>query len=156
MSRSVPVPGFRRRMAALLCIASLLGACGADAVHGTFRQKRFLKDVDVTLESSGTWSFEKDRSFEWRTVRPAPSVFSATPTNYSFTAGGRTVARNLSMQVNDIAKIFELKEMRDLVERVDRCADRPVFESGGVSIPSSVKVFFRNGDSLAIELELCD
>ncbi|MBQ3098230.1 MAG: hypothetical protein IJC66_08735, partial [Kiritimatiellae bacterium] len=80
------------RAICLLSIITLAAICTvADGkVNGTFVQKKSLHDVGVTLTSTGTWSFEKDRTFVWSTLKPVPSVFIATPTNYSFTVGGRT------------------------------------------------------------------
>ena len=143
------------RAAALCGVAAWLAASGGEvtSVEGTFVQRKVLKDVDVTLTSSGRWRFEKDRAFTWDTQRPVASVFVATPTNYTFTAGGRTVVRELKMKIEDVAQIFEIKEMKDFVERVEQSGGEPVFSAEGVTIPSSLCVHFRNGDRLEIELK---
>ena len=136
---------------AVVCVCAAAGEDGASA-RGTFVQRKVLRDVDVTLTSSGTWSFEKDRAFVWRTVKPVPSEFSATPTNYSFSAGGRTTTRRLAMKIEDIAQVFEIKEMKEFVEHVEASQENPVFSAAGIRIPSSLKVFFKNGDRLEISL----
>ena len=123
------------------------------AVSGVFVQRKVLKDIDVTLTSTGTWSFEKDRAFEWRTLKPMPSLFVATPTNYSFSVGGRTTTRNLKMKIEDVAQIFALKEMKEFVEKVETSPEKPVFSRKGLEIPSAFRVFFKNGDRLEIELK---
>lgn len=143
---------------AVLCSAVCCIFCigyGSDAVSasGTFVQRKVLKDVDVTLTSSGTWSFEKGRRFVWNTLKPMPSVFTATPTNYSFAAGGRMTVRPLKMKIENVSQIFEIKEMRDFVERVETADANPAYSSGGIVIPSSLTVFFRNGDRLEISLK---
>ena len=147
-----------RRMA--LAAALLGGAIGADAgdvsAHGTFVQRKVLRDVDVTLTSTGTWSFEKDVSFVWRTVKPVPSEFVATPTNYMFSAGGRASSHRLAMKIENIAQIFEIKEMKEFVDRVETNSDHPAFSSGDVVIPSELRVFFKNGDRLEISLAPTD
>ena len=137
-----------------VCISAGLRANENDAATGTFEQKKILHDVGVTLSSSGTWSFEKGKRFVWNTVKPVPSVFAATPTNYTFTVGGKTSSHRLAMKVEDIAQIFEIKEMKTLVERVETDRRNPVFESeDGLSLPSSLRVFFKNGDRLEISLK---
>jgi hypothetical protein len=122
-------------------------------INGTFVQKKSLHDIGVTLTSTGTWSFEKDREFVWNTLKPVPSIFVATPTNYSFTAGGRTTSRRLDMKIENIAQVFEMKEMKGVVEKVESSSANPVFKAEGVEIPSSMRVFFKNGDRLEILLK---
>ena len=124
--------------------------CGA--VWGTFVQKKFLHDVGVTLESSGTWSFEKDKSFTWNTLKPVPSHFVATPTNYSFTVAGKTTLQKMEMKISNLAQVFKMKEMKGVVGRVEQGASNPVFKADGVEIPSSMSVFFKSGDRLEISL----
>ena len=122
-------------------------------VNGTFVQKKSLHDVGVTLTSSGTWSFEKDVAFVWNTLKPVPSVFSATPTNYSFTVGGRTTSRRLDMKIDNLAQVFEMKEMKGVVYKVESDSINPVFKADGIEIPSSMRVVFKNGDRLEISLK---
>lgn len=136
----------------VLCCAICLCGYGGESASGTFVQRKVLKDVDVTLTSIGTWSFEKDRQFVWNTLKPMPSVFTATPTNYSFSAGGRTSVRALKMKIENVSQIFEIKEMRDFVEKVETSDADPAYSAAGIVIPSSLTVFFRNGDRLEIEL----
>ena len=137
-----------------VAVLTTAGRCmESAAASGTFIQRKVLKDVGVTLTSSGTWSFEKDKAFTWRTLKPIKSVFVATPTNYSFSAGGRTNARSLKMKIEDVAQIFEIKEMKEFVEKVDVSRENPVFSCEGFSIPSSLAVLFRNGDRLEIEMK---
>ena len=110
---------------------------------GSFVQKKILRDVEVTLVSRGTFSFEKGRAFTWKVATPAPSVFVATPTNYSFSAGGRTTVRKLDIDVDSIAKIFEIKEVKEFVKDV---------RVTGSPLPTRVEVEYRNGDVLDIAL----
>ena len=126
-------------------------ACG-EPVRGSFVQRRLLKDVGVVLASSGEWSFEKGREFVWNTLKPVPSRFAATPTNYTFTAGGRTSVRRLEMRIDDFARLFEMKEMKDFVDRVETGGASPAYSDGEVTIPSSLRVFFKNGDRLDIAI----
>ena len=144
-------------MRAMCILASMiLAAFCANAevkVNGTFVQKKSLHDVGVTLTSSGTWSFEKDVAFVWNTLKPVPSVFSATPTNYSFTVGGKTTSRRLDMKIENIAQVFEMKEMKGVVDKVESDSANPVFKADGIEIPSSMRVVFKNGDRLEISLK---
>lgn len=138
-----------------MSIMFLVAFCvfAGDKVNGTFVQKKSLHDVGVTLTSTGTWSFEKDRAFVWNTLKPVPSLFVATPTNYSFTAGGRTSSRRLDMKIDNIAQVFEMKEMKGVVEKVESDGANPVFKADGIEIPSSLRVIFKNGDRLEISLK---
>ena len=139
----------------MMSIMFLVAFCvfAGDKVNGTFVQKKSLHDVGVTLTSTGTWSFEKDRAFVWNTLKPVPSLFVATPTNYSFTAGGRTSSRRLDMKIDNIAQVFEMKEMKGVVEKVESDGANPVFKADGIEIPSSLRVIFKNGDRLEISLK---
>ena len=144
-----------RKMAALTaCLVGLSGAFGSGEPikKGTFVQRKILKDVDVTLVSTGTWTFEKGKTFTWRTLKPVPSVFTATPTNYTFSAGGRTTSHRMAMKIENLAQIFEIKEMKEFVKRVETDAEHPVATSGDMVIPSTLHVFFKNGDRLEILL----
>ena len=146
---------FQARALVALSVLSAAFACAArdgGAVCGTFVQKKFLHDVGVTLVSSGAWSFEKDRAFAWNTLKPVPSQFVATPTNYSFTVAGKTTSRRLDMQISNLAQVFEMKEMKGVVDRVEQSASAPVFKADGVEISSSMRVIFKNGDRLDITL----
>ena len=144
-------------MRAMCILASMiLAAFCANAevrVNGTFVQKKSLHDVGVTLTSSGTWSFEKDVAFVWNTLKPVPSLFVATPTNYSFTVGGRTTSRRLDMKIENIAQVFEMKEMKGVVDKVESDGANPVFKADGIEIPSLMRVVFKNGDRLEISLK---
>ena len=143
------------RAVCLMSIMFFVALCAfaGDKIGGTFVQKKSLHDVGVTLTSTGTWSFEKDRAFVWNALRPVPSLFVATPTNYSFTVGGRTISRRLDMKIDNIAQVFEMKEMKGVVEKVESDSANPVFKADGIEIPSLMRVFFKNGDRLEISLK---
>ncbi len=111
---------------------------------GTFVQRKTLADVEVTITSKGTFRFEKGRFFEWNTREPLPSTFVATPTNYAMTVNGKTTTTRLKNDVDAIAKIFEIKEVKDFVKEV-----KTVPPTG---FPEKLTVDFRNGDRLEIEL----
>jgi len=127
--------------------AALSGTDAAlpETASGTFIQRKTLADVDVTITSTGTFRFEKGRLFEWRTLKPLPSTFTATPTNYAITVNGKTTTRSLKSNVDEIAKIFEIKEVKEFVKSVK---SEP---QGG--FPSKVTVEFKNGDRLDIEMK---
>ena len=112
---------------------------------GTFIQRKTLADVDVTITSTGTFRFEKGRLFEWCTLKPLPSTFTATPTNYTITVNGKTSTRNLKSNVDEIAKVFEIKEVKEFVKGVK--------SEPAIGFPSKVTVEFKNGDRLDIEMK---
>ena len=137
---------------ALLVSAAAAGAAPApsdaampDRAAGTFVQRKTLADVEVTITSKGTFRFEKGRFFEWNTQEPLASSFLATPTNYAMTVNGRTTTTRLKNDVDAIAKIFEIKEVKDFVKEV-----KAVPPTG---FPEKLTVDFRNGDRLEIELK---
>jgi len=135
-----------------LVLLMFLGACGAALradglparAAGTFEQRKTLADVGVTLVSRGTFAFERDRSFTWHTLKPVESVFHATPTNWTFTANGRTTAHALATDISSIEQVFTVKEVAAFVKEV-RAEPKDAF-------PSRVTVDFKNGDRLAIAL----
>ena len=139
----------RRAMLALAALVSAAAVAIApgdvpDSARGTFVQRKTLVDVGVTLVSKGEFRFEKGRFFEWKVVKPVPSVFFATPTNWSVTVRGKTTAHPLDVDVSSFAKVFEIKEMKEFVKGV-----RLVPEGG---LPERVLVDFKNGDKLEIDM----
>ena len=116
-----------------------------ERAEGTFVQRKTLADVEVTITSKGTFRFVKGESVEWNTVEPLPSTFVATPTNYAMTVNGKTTSNRLRNDVNSIAKIFEIKEVKDFVKDV-----KAVPATG---FPKKLTVDFKNGDRLEIELK---
>lgn len=116
-----------------------------DAVSGTFVQRKTLSDLDVTLVSTGTFRFEKGRLFVWRTQTPVETVFSATPSNYAYTANGKTKTQPLAFDVSSFDKVFQIKEVASLVKEV-----RLTPETG---FPDRASVRFANGDRLEIDLK---
>ena len=138
------------RVAVVVVLTSLLAYGGGDAalperVSGTFVQRKTLADVEVTITSTGTFRFEKGKFFEWQTLKPLPSTFIATPTNYTLVVNNKKTTRRLKNNVDEIAKIFEIKEVKDFVKDVK--AEPPT------GFPDRVTVSFKNGDKLAIEMK---
>ncbi len=115
------------------------------SAEGTFVQRKELADVEVTLVSKGRFRFVRDKFFEWETLEPVKSVFHATPTNYSISVNGRTSSRALNVDITSVAKIFELKEMKEYVEKVET--------EPAAGFPRTVRVKFKNGDRLEMELK---
>ena len=138
------------RVAVVVVLTSLLAYGGADAAlperaSGTFVQRKTLADVEVTITSTGTFQFEKGKFFAWQTLKPLPSTFIATPTNYTLVVNNKKTTRRLKNDVDEIAKIFEIKEVKDFVKEVK--SEPPT------GFPDRVTVLFKNGDKLAIEMK---
>ncbi len=125
--------------------ASPLDATMPQAAAGTFVQRKTLADVEVTITSTGTFRFEKGKFFTWQTLKPLPSTFIATPTNYTLVVNGKTTTRRLKTNVDEIAKIFEIKEVKDFVKGVTVKPEK--------GFPETVRVDFKNGDRLEIEMK---
>ena len=129
----------------MVAVTSGSDAALPETASGTFIQRKTLADVEVTITSTGTFRFEKGRLFEWCTLKPLPSTFTATPTNYAITVNGKTTTRNLKSNVDEIAKIFEIKEVKEFVKSVK--------SEPQVGFPNKVTVEFNNGDRLDIEMK---
>ena len=131
-------------LAAVLCAgaAKLPPVVLPDEAKGTFVQKKTLKDLDVTLRSTGEYEFEKDRFFTFHTLKPVESKFIATPTNYTIVAGGKTTTKSISVDISSLEKIFEVKEIKEFVKEV---------QVKGTNFPYTVTVEYKNGDGLEIE-----
>ena len=131
-------------LAALLCAgaAKLPPVELPSEAKGTFVQKKTLKDLDVTLRSTGEYEFEKDKFFTFHTLKPVESTFTATPTNYTIVAGGKTNTTPISVDISSLEKIFEVKEIKEFVKGV---------QVKGTNFPYTVTVEYKNGDGLEIE-----
>jgi hypothetical protein len=57
------------------------------------------------------------------------------------------------MEIGNLAQVFKIKEMRGIVDKVECSPAEKVFKSDDMEIPSSLKVFFKNGDRLEISLK---
>jgi len=138
-----------KKVLSVCALFASMVACGASAdmparAEGTFVQKKILADVDVVLISTGTYVFERDRSFTWKTEKPVASVFVATPTNWSFTVRGKTTSRPTGVRIDSPAEIFAVKEVASLVDKV--------VTEPSTGFPMRVVVTFKNADKLDIAL----
>ena len=148
--------------------ARMLAALPAQAT-GTFVQRKVLADVDVTITSSGTFSIVKDKSFEWKTLKPLPSTFTATPEAYTITANGKSTTRALaelkmSAGLRSLVKgdLTALKDVFDVTETENRLilvpktrelrefVKRATLE--GSDFPSRFTLDYVTGDRLEIDL----
>jgi hypothetical protein len=57
------------------------------------------------------------------------------------------------MKIDNIAQVFEMREMKGVVDKVESDSINPVFKADGIEIPSSMRVVFKNGDRLEISLK---
>ena len=99
---------------------------------GTFVQRKILADVEVTITSSGTFSIVKDKSFEWKTLKPLPSTFTATGDVFDVTeAEGR------------LTLVPKTRELREFVKRATL---------EGTDFPTRFALDYVTGDRLEIDL----
>lgn len=112
---------------------------------GRFVQRKTLADLDVTLTSTGTFRFEKERLFVWHTRKPVETVFAATPSNYTYTANGKARTQALSLDVSSLDKVFQIKEVAERIQSVQLAPE--------TGFPDRVTVLFTNRDRLEIELK---
>ncbi len=146
----------------------ILAALPAE-VTGTFTQRKTLADVDVTITSSGTFRFVKDESFEWKTLKPLPSTFTATRDAYTVSANGKTSTRKLSelkmssgMQMLVKGDLSGLGETFDATDKDGRITFTPKtkelrefvksFTLEGKGFPTRFALEYVNGDRLEIDL----
>jgi len=152
-------PGMAARMLAMLPAQA----------SGTFVQRKFLADVEVTLTSSGTFSFVKDKSFEWKTITPLPSTFTATPESYTFTADGKTSTHALadlkmsaglrSLVKGDLSAlgdVFDVTEAEGRLTLVPKTRELREFVKRatleGTDFPTRFTLDYATGDRLEIDL----
>ena len=138
-------------------------------VSGTFVQRKILADVEVTITSSGTFSIVKDRSFEWKTLKPLPSTFTATPEAYTFTANGKTSTHALSEMklsaglrslvkgdLSALGEVFEVTEADGRLVLVPKTRELREFVRRatleGKDFPSRFILDYTTGDRLEIDL----
>jgi len=146
----------------------MLAALPAQAT-GTFVQRKILADVEVTITSSGTFSFVKDKSFEWKTLKPLPSTFTATPESYTVTANGQTSTRalaelKLSAGLRSLVKgdlsalgdVFDVAEADGRLELVPKTRELREFVKRatleGTDFPTRFTLDYVTGDRLEIDL----
>ena len=138
-------------------------------VTGTFVQRKTLADVEVTITSSGTFSIVKDKSFEWKTLKPLPSTFTATPESYTIAANGKSTTRSLvelklSAGLRSLVKgdLSALKDVFDVTEAENRLVLVPKTRElrefvkrvtlEGTDFPSRFTLDYSTGDRLEIDL----
>ena len=152
--------------------------CGAPAApmdnlppsaRGTFVQRKVLADVDVTLVSKGVFRFEKDKSFEWKTLKPLPSTFTATPESYTVTANGKTSTRALSElklsaglrslvkgDLSALGDVFDVTEAEGRLTLVPKTRELREFVKRatleGTDFPTRFTLDYVTGDRLEIDL----
>ena len=136
---------------------------------GTFVQRKILADVDVTITSSGTFSIVKDKSFEWKTLKPLPSTFIATPESYTVSANGKTSTRSLSElkmsaglrtlvkgDLSALGDVFDVREAEGRLELVPKTRELREFVKRatleGKDFPTRFTLDYVTGDRLEIDL----
>ncbi len=154
--------------AAVSAAQRMLAALPAQAT-GTFVQRKTLADVQVTITSSGTFRFEKDKSFEWKTLKPLPSTFTATPESYTVSANGKTSTRSLSElkmsaglrtlvkgDISALGDVFDVTEADGRLELVPKTRELREFVKRatleGTDFPTRFTLDYVTGDRLEIDL----
>ena len=152
------VPAAQRMLAALPA-----------TVTGTFVQRKTLADVEVTITSSGTFCIVKDKSFEWKTLKPLPSTFVATPESYTVTANDKTSTRALSElklsaglrslmrgDLSALGDVFDVTESEGRLTLVPRTRELREFVKRatleGTDFPTRFTLDYVTGDRLEIDL----
>ena len=146
-----------------------------ERANGVFTERKTLCDVDVTLVSSGRWSFVKDVCFELETLKPVKSAFKATMDGYSTTVRGVTTetkfgdvamseplaalcrgdlsAAEKLFRIDEIKGGFRLKpidgDMASIVKRVEVLGGG---EDAFTSRVQTVRFLYANGDTIEIVL----
>lgn len=140
--------------------------------EGTFIQMKTLSDVGVTLTSSGEFRFKKNEYFEWKTIKPIESIFTATPKEYISTIkGGKTSRYPLSEikmsngmkalingDVSALNEVFKLKIADDKIVARPKTRELSEFvDSFEITLDADTKpkrfiMTFTNGDVLDIAI----
>lgn len=50
-----------------------------ERLSGTFTQSKYLSQIDISIPSSGSFYYEKDKEIIWRTLKPIDSTLKLTP-----------------------------------------------------------------------------
>ena len=162
-----PSPGEAASRRFKLC-ERMLAALPAQT-SGTFVQRKTLADVEVTITSSGTFSIVKDKSFEWKTLKPLPSTFTATPESYTVTVNGKTATHALSeMKMSEglrslvkgdltaLEDVFDVTEAENRLVLVPKTRELREFVKRatleGTDFPSRFTLDYATGDRLEIDL----
>jgi hypothetical protein len=150
-------------------MAERMFAALPETAAGTFVQRKILADVEVTITSSGTFSIVKDKSFEWKTLKPLPSTFTATPESYTVTANGKTSTRTLSElkmsvglrslvkgDLSALGDVFDVTEAEGRLTFVPKTRELREFVKRvtleGTDFPARFTLEYATGDRLEIDL----
>ena len=150
-------------------MAERMFAALPETAGGTFVQRKILADVEVTITSSGTFSIVKDKSFEWKTLKPLPSTFTATPECYTVTANGKTSTRTLSElkmsaglrslvkgDLSALGDVFDVTEAEGRLTFVPKTRELREFVKRvtleGTDFPARFTLEYATGDRLEIDL----
>ncbi len=74
-------------------------------LEGRFVQEKYLAALDASLQSSGTFSYQRGESVRWQTLKPINSEMLVTPTSISSKQGGQEFMR-LETRSNPAVKLF--------------------------------------------------
>jgi hypothetical protein len=131
-----------------------------------------LSDVGITLTSTGEYKFKKNESFEWKTLKPIESIFTATPKEYiSSIKGGKTSRHPISKikmsdgmralingDVSALEEVFKLKvesnkiKARPKTRELSEFLDSFELDLDANTKPSRFVMTFTNGDVLDIAI----
>ena len=153
----------------LLCQQFVEFAALPAQATGTFVQRKILADVEVTITSSGTFSIVKDKSFEWKTLKPLPSTFTATPESYTVSANGKTSTHALSElklsaglrslvkgDLSALGDVFDVTEADGRLTLVPKTRELREFVKRatleGTDFPTRFTLDYVTGDRLEIDL----
>lgn len=74
-------------------------------VEGTFKQRKFLAEIGVSIDSSGVFSYQRSEKIVWKTLEPVENEMQMTPTTIINRQQGQEIAR-LDSRENPAIAIF--------------------------------------------------
>ena len=74
-------------------------------LEGRFVQEKYLTALDASLQSSGTFSYQRGKVIRWQTLKPIKSEMLVTPTSISSNQDGQ-VLMQLDAQLNPAAILY--------------------------------------------------
>jgi len=155
-------------------------AAAPERFEGAFRQQKYLAELDTSLESSGRFSFERDRRIRWQILEPIHNELLITPDGISSSQDGEELLRLDAAGNPGVAIVGEilfavlsaqwprLEQYFDLTGEIDgsqwhavlRPRDAAIgqlferIELRGAQLPREIVLFEKGGDRTTIRLDV--
>lgn len=76
-----------------------------DRLSGTFTQSKYLSQIDISIPSSGSFYYIKDKEITWQTLKPINSTLKLTPKAILSYQGSEKISQ-LDTDTNPFVSVF--------------------------------------------------